>query len=158
MYSVTEFLTDRKRFMRFENGDALVTKICVTDLVDDYVLVTGMRIFGHKEEIMTVIKTVDERFLGGLLTSDNYESDEEFLFPYFDKDKVIYIKQTYKDISEYIFNDPDLVILGCGTTACCIVNQLKDTNLKIVVINQGPIIEDENTKKLSNFMTVWEDP
>ena len=56
------------------------------------------------------------------------------------------------------FDDPDLIIIGYGTTSSCIVNELRDTGLKIVVLNQGPLIEDDNVKHLRNFNTVWKNP
>ena len=158
MENIVKKLIKHNQFIHLDNGKITMTKICVTDLVDDYVLIPGLRIFGHKEEIITFVKLVDRKFLEGVLSKDNYDSCEEANFPYFLDGEIIKNIRLYKDISEHILNEPDLIILGCGTTSCCIVNQLKDTNLKIVVINQGPIIEDENTKRLANFMTVFKDP
>lgn len=52
----------------------------------------------------------------------------------------------------------DIIIVGYGTTSSCIVEKLKQTKLKVLVINQGPLIEDDNVKYLKNFNTVWKNP
>jgi choline dehydrogenase-like flavoprotein len=52
----------------------------------------------------------------------------------------------------------DLIIIGYGTTSSCIIHQLRNSNLKILVLNQGPLIEDENVRLLKNFNTVWKNP
>lgn len=49
----------------------------------------------------------------------------------------------------------DIIIVGYGTTSSCIVYKLKYSQLKILVINQGSLIEDDNVKYLKNFNTVW---
>lgn len=54
----------------------------------------------------------------------------------------------------------DVIIVGYGTTSSCIVEQLKRSkkDIKVLIINQGPLIEDDNVKYLKNFNTVWKNP
>lgn len=122
------------------NGNEIIRfKVCLFDINQDlYVM-----IYNNKEtnKIEYVFGTHDNLLLLNNITEENNE---------------IICSLEIEDNS--IFDSYDIIIIGYGTTSSCILEQLSDTDLKILVVNQGPRIEDENVRNLNNFYTVWKNP
>lgn len=139
----------------YKNGSQ-PEKMTVLDLVEGKIFVPGLEIFGELDDIENYLnkKGLYKKFGKNYITSYNYDSSDLTTFQFEDEEVVSQIR----DLTNLSIDDYDIIIVGYGTTSSCIVEQLNETNLKVLVLNNGPCIKDDNVRYLKNFNTVWKNP
>lgn len=123
----------------YKENEIIRSKVCLFDINQDlYVMIYDNEEINKTEYIFGTYKDLLKL---NNITDDNNE-----------------IISSLEIEDNNIFDSYDIIIAGYGTTSSCILDQLNDVKLKILVINQGPRIEDENVRDLNNFYTVWKNP
>ena len=136
--------------------------IDIGDLYQNKIYLYQFNIYGSEEDIIRYIldnikNQNPNHYLNSAITKDNWNSYDPINIIYSKKWPPNIILSPY-DIVKEVFINPDIIIIGGGTTACALVHGLQNTDKRILLLDAGKIIVDENVTNINNFFTVWKDP
>ena len=143
-------------------------QIDISDLYRGYFYIYGLNIYGLKKDLISYLqkhfsKPTVSSFMKTAVTSENWKDEYFQEYPLFKNNRLSNIQKSNWNIVRENFRQIDILIVGAGTAACCLVDTLNKKGKRIVVVDPGSLTPeqlqtDPIVTELKNFFKVWKNP